>query len=322
MQDLDGSGSMIDAASTQQMPGLPQADGASPSPSEGPSQEDSPGARENQVVALMAQLHAASSANLTSLPQAPRRMRLQIISDSDQAGVCRSDHRQHNLQALVPHPEWQDVSPIPLAQLYSALIDYRMDIQLPLPHMHPAREINLGQIEEMPMPEFAAFAAPCAAYLAFCSPFCRDPTTHAGRSFCQMAAEALCVQIVLCEARPADSLTMSGQHLLQASGVVGSQAVPVWSKLKHEVGLTESQQQAVREVWQKYSQNMVGVTAEAVVRAADLSASLELQRESYIHLLRVFTVQILTPFQFGHFMARSYPYNPAWGEIVISIAEP
>ena len=136
------------------------------------------------------------------------------------------------MQALVPHPEWQAVAPVSLAHLYSALTDYRMDVQLPLPHMHPSQLVTLGQIAEMTIPEFAAFVAPCAAYLAFCSPFCHDPTTHAGRSFCGMASEALCLRVVLCEARPTDSLTMSGQHLLQASGAEGTQAAPVWNTLK------------------------------------------------------------------------------------------
>lgn len=67
--------------------------------------------------------------------------------------------------------------------------------------------------------------------------------------------------------------------------------------MQAEVGLTEAQRQAVREVRSKYAQSMVGATAETVVRAVDLSSSLALQRESYIHLLRLFTVQILTPFQ-------------------------
>lgn len=132
----------------------------------------------------------------------------------------------------MPHPAWQEAAPLPLAQLYSALMDQRMEFHLPLPRMHPSRTVTLGQIAEMPMPEFAAFVAPCAAYLAFCSPFCRDPTTHAGRSFCAMAAEDLCVRIALCELRPADALALSGQHLLQTSDAEGCQAPPVWTTLK------------------------------------------------------------------------------------------
>lgn len=73
--------------------------------------------------------------------------------------------------------------------------------------------------------------------------------------------------------------------------------VNLWVYVQDEVGLTEAQRQAVREVRSKYAQSMLGATAETVMRAVDLSASLALQRESYIHLLRMFTVQILTPFQ-------------------------
>ena len=134
-------------------------------------------------------------------------------------------------QALVPHPEWAEASPMPMAQLYTALIEGQLDLPLPLPHMHPSRTVTLGQIAEMSMSDFAAFVSPCAAYLAFCSPFCRDPNTHAGKRFSCMAAEALYVRMVLCEIRPEDSLALSGQHLLQKGNEV-SQPPPVWSQLK------------------------------------------------------------------------------------------
>ena len=67
--------------------------------------------------------------------------------------------------------------------------------------------------------------------------------------------------------------------------------------MQDEVGLMDTQRMLVRDMWRRYAQNMLGVTAERAVRAADLTASLALQQETYIHLLRVFAVHILTPFQ-------------------------
>ena len=98
---------MHDVGSTQVMEGLSQhpqlasqlAQLASPPASH--STAAMPQARKHQVEALMAQLHAASSANPQSLPQAPRRTRLQIISQLEQDQQARpspAECRQQNLQ--------------------------------------------------------------------------------------------------------------------------------------------------------------------------------------------------------------------------------
>ena len=55
---------------------------------------------------------------------------------------------------------------------------------------------------------------------------------QASRKFAAMAAEAFCVRIVLAETRPAESLQLSGQHLLQMAGTQASQPAPNWSLLK------------------------------------------------------------------------------------------
>lgn len=90
------------------------------------------------------------------------------------------------------------------------------------------------------------------------------------------------------------------------------------------IGLTDVQRLLVKDIWRRYAQSMLAIAhdrgaiiadlnasgyaaiaplrnaAQAVCvmdQAAGLAASLALQQETYIHLIRVFLVQVLTPFQ-------------------------
>ena len=135
------------------------------------------------------------------------------------------------LQGLVPHPDWAAATPLPLPQLYMALVEGHTDLQLPLPNMHPDKAVMLSRLASMSLAELATFTAPCQAYLAYTSPFVRDPHSEMGKRFAATAAEALCVRVALCETRPDEYLQTLGRHLLQ-SGPGTVQLPPDWTQMK------------------------------------------------------------------------------------------
>ncbi|KAK9864233.1 hypothetical protein WJX84_007413 [Apatococcus fuscideae] len=98
---------------------------------------------------------------------------------------------QQHLQGLVPHPSWAAATPLPLAQLYMALGKGHTALEIPLPNMHPNKPVTMSQLATMSLADFAAFTAPYQAYLAYTSPFVRDPRTEMGKCFAATAAEAL-----------------------------------------------------------------------------------------------------------------------------------
>ncbi|KAK9867255.1 hypothetical protein WJX84_009000 [Apatococcus fuscideae] len=299
------------------------------------------------------EMNEASSVNSAGVPDTqggPGRSLMQPLANFGQeraSHMLPQEMRRQNLQGLVPHPEWAAATPLPLAQLYMALVEGQTDLQLPLPNMHPDKAVMLSRLASMSLADFATFTAPCQAYLAYTAPFVRDPTTEMGKRFAATAAEALCVRVVLCEVRPNEFLQTLGRHLLQP-GPGNVQLPPDWSQIKDLIGLTDVQRLLVKDIWRRYAQSMLAIahdraaiiadlnasgyaaiaplqnSAQAVCvmeQASGLAASLALQQETYIHLIRMFLVQVLTPFQFAHFHARSYPYMPAWGEIIFSVAD-
>ena len=135
------------------------------------------------------------------------------------------------LQGLVPHPDWAAATPLPLPQLYMALVEGHTDLQLPLPNMHPDKAVMLSRLASMSLTDFATFTAPCQAYLAYTSPFVRNPHSEMGKRFAATAAEALCVRVALCETRPDEYLQTLGRHLLQ-SGPGTVQLPPDWTQMK------------------------------------------------------------------------------------------
>lgn len=131
----------------------------------------------------------------------------------------------------MPHHAWAAAAPLPLAHLYLALLEGDTTLQLPLPLLHPDKQLTLSRLVSMPTAASAAFTAPCQAYLSYMSPLLQDADTAMCERFVAIAAEALCVHVVLCETHPQEFLLMLGE-LLQQPSLGSMQLPPDWSHLK------------------------------------------------------------------------------------------
>ncbi|KAK9858381.1 hypothetical protein WJX84_003691 [Apatococcus fuscideae] len=135
--------------------------------------------------------------------------------------MARSDvlaSRKARLQAVKPCEAWAGCTPVPLEQLYSCILEGRLDLSLPLANRQaPESTIFLSRLVAMPVQQHLKLQASYHASLASAAPFCRDPESLHAKHFQAVMGEAMALLAVFSECLPEQFLACQSINMLDGT---------------------------------------------------------------------------------------------------------
>ncbi|KAK9846228.1 hypothetical protein WJX84_007572 [Apatococcus fuscideae] len=166
-----------------------------------------------------------------SLPASlPLSASLLAISDQPLSHARFIASRKQDLQSFTPGPGWDECTPAPMEQLYSAILEGRLDLRLPLANgQAPERAILLSRLVAMPAQQHMQLQAQYHACLAQAAPFCQDPQSSHSKHFQAVMGEAVALLAVFAECLPEQFLACQSVNMLDG---VTKMPAPAFEALK------------------------------------------------------------------------------------------
>ncbi|KAK9858389.1 hypothetical protein WJX84_009546, partial [Apatococcus fuscideae] len=144
----------------------------------------------------------------------------QLLSRADPT-LARSEllaTRKRHLQSIKPCTAWEGCTPVPLEQLYSSILEGRLDLRIPLANgQAPERAILLSRLVAMPVRQHLQLQAQYHSCLASAAPFCSDPQSAHGQHFQAVMGEGMALLAVFCECLPEQFLACQSLNMLDAT---------------------------------------------------------------------------------------------------------
>ncbi|KAK9859389.1 hypothetical protein WJX84_012025 [Apatococcus fuscideae] len=207
------------------------------------------------------------------------------------------------IQTIKPSSAWASCTPVPVEQLYTCILEGRLDIHIPLAtDQAPEKAVVLRTLVAMPAELHLQMQAQYHATIAKAAHFCGNHESVHRKHLEAAMGEATVLLAVFSKCLPKQFLASQS-----VSWIDGSTRMPpeAFENLKVAASAMAAASTATSFLPELRGPHHAAYISADVER---LSGSYILQMQAYMDLSWALVLSVLTPFQAGMLSAASYPY--------------